>query len=51
MFHLAMATLLLLASVVSAIPTLYLVGDSTMAKLADNRTQGYVIPMCPRFNH
>ena len=50
MFHLAMATLFSLASVAFAIPTLYLVGDSTMAKLGKNHIEGYVIPMRPCVN-
>lgn len=48
MFYRAIATLLSLASIASAIPTLYLAGDSTMAHLKGDIKQGYVVPMRPR---
>jgi len=45
MFYRAPATLLTLASFAFAIPTLYLVGDSTMADQGPSDIQGYVVPM------
>ena len=49
MSYRAIATLLslTLASIASTIPTLYLVGDSTMADLNRDDIQGYVVPMRP----
>jgi hypothetical protein len=45
MSYRALATFLSLSSIAFAIPTLYLVGDSTMADLRRNDTQGYVVPI------
>ena len=50
LYHI-LTTLLSLASIASAIPTLYLVGCATMADWSDkNVTHGYVVPMRPFFN-
>jgi len=51
MFYRALVTLLTLASFAFAIPTLYLVGDSTMADRRRTDVQGYVVPMCHCGNH
>ena len=55
MFYHTLTTLLSLASIVSAAsetPTLYLVGDGTMANLGDNLNPilGYVAPIRPCVN-
>ena len=48
MLYYILTTLLSLASIASAIPTLYLVGDGTMADYSDeDRVKGYVAPLRP----
>jgi rhamnogalacturonan acetylesterase len=51
MSYRVLTTLLSLASIAFAIPTLYLVGDSTMANLHRDDLQGYVVAMPPCVNH